>query len=656
MTPVEFYFNLNNLLYLLIVLGAASLLFYAEKLEKSDKIKFDRVNRHISYIFLGLLILMAVQYIVPATVLEWVGISLMMITVVLGIVAFYLNMSGIGDIEKEGRQERIGEEKRELEFAGKFPGINRVWGLRRIIKWMYKEGWRYSLTLLIIGFTILTIKISAGSWNSPQGQFHQIRAALGIIRTGLPIWDSGVMYIRAVPFTYMLAVSIKLFGFNMVGMRFTSVLFSVLTSFILYLLLKQSFSKNIGLLGFAFFNFLGMTFSPFLTHRFYSMGLFFIYLSLFFLIKYDTDLNKKNKYLFFICSYFSIIVTDVGLITLVLYLLKPALSFNWKIVEKRVKDKYSFIYIISVPILYKFSQGYIIPSYIIIDEFTRQSFASEIPFIRKDLLFVYFLEKIFNSWGIWFILGILCTLIYILICKKKRDKLFIYLLGIIIIGYIFISVLSPFKQVPRIPFFMIPAIALTIIFPFGIIFYEKIRKNMLLIIMLALAIAVIIDPFSIQSGLWGKGGDRIPEGSLETESWKSILTWKDQIEYLNTQYREGDRVFTSNLWLDFYFKGKYNYSIIVPGIMQEGLYQIYSDHQRYLETNIITYYEYDELNKLIIEVPPDKNVYFVDFPDFLPNLKRVDNNNTFLKNAELVYDGPGEYDKIWKLKRNSKDT
>ncbi|HEX7575266.1 MAG TPA: hypothetical protein VF360_02725, partial [Candidatus Methanoperedens sp.] len=54
---VEFYIDLNEYLYPLIVLGAASLLFYAQWLEKSDKLKFDTVKKWISYTFLGLLLI-----------------------------------------------------------------------------------------------------------------------------------------------------------------------------------------------------------------------------------------------------------------------------------------------------------------------------------------------------------------------------------------------------------------------------------------------------------------------------------------------------------------------------------------------------------------------------------------------------------------------
>src|SRR3990170_6838597 len=116
---VEFYIDLNEFLYPLIVLGAASLLFYVQRLEKSDKIKFDTVKKWISYAFLGLLLIVSLQSILSLSLPDVGKTPLMVATVLLGAITFYLNRDKLDEIEDEARQEESEEKRREMEFAGK---------------------------------------------------------------------------------------------------------------------------------------------------------------------------------------------------------------------------------------------------------------------------------------------------------------------------------------------------------------------------------------------------------------------------------------------------------------------------------------------------------------------------------------------------------
>ena len=77
--------------------------------------------------------MIAIHSIVPETmpgqmVLDLVGILLVVATIVLGVIMFYLNRNVLGDIEEESQQEEIAERKREAEFTRRHPKINLVWG------------------------------------------------------------------------------------------------------------------------------------------------------------------------------------------------------------------------------------------------------------------------------------------------------------------------------------------------------------------------------------------------------------------------------------------------------------------------------------------------------------------------------------------------
>jgi uncharacterized membrane protein len=125
---VEFYIVLDLLLYPLMVLGGASLLFYAQRLERSDTIKFETVKKWTSYGFLGLLLIAALRSILSLSLPDAGKTPLMIAAVLLGAITFYLNRDKIDEIEDEARQEEMEEKRREMEFAGRSPRVNRVWG------------------------------------------------------------------------------------------------------------------------------------------------------------------------------------------------------------------------------------------------------------------------------------------------------------------------------------------------------------------------------------------------------------------------------------------------------------------------------------------------------------------------------------------------
>lgn len=76
-------------------LGGGSLIFYAEKLDKSDRNGFEKFNKCISYVFLGLLIMLAGQSIFPEILYEMETFYLIIATSTLGVVTLYFNIEYI---------------------------------------------------------------------------------------------------------------------------------------------------------------------------------------------------------------------------------------------------------------------------------------------------------------------------------------------------------------------------------------------------------------------------------------------------------------------------------------------------------------------------------------------------------------------------------
>lgn len=59
------------------------------------------------------------------------------LTIILGIIIISTNRHTINEIEKESDQEQLEKQKRKKEFAEKYQWINRLRGLRWIMRWMY---------------------------------------------------------------------------------------------------------------------------------------------------------------------------------------------------------------------------------------------------------------------------------------------------------------------------------------------------------------------------------------------------------------------------------------------------------------------------------------------------------------------------------------
>src|SRR3989344_8219364 len=121
-----------------------------EEKEQSSWIKF------ISYMFLLSLIVLALNQFLKRQIILDFQVEIIVLSIVLGVLTFYLSRNRVeNELEEEKLREDALEEVRKNEFAQRFPNINKVWVLRGIVKWMYKEGWWYSwglVAVVLLGF------------------------------------------------------------------------------------------------------------------------------------------------------------------------------------------------------------------------------------------------------------------------------------------------------------------------------------------------------------------------------------------------------------------------------------------------------------------------------------------------------------------------
>ncbi len=108
----------------------------------------------LPYIFLtGLILVVYANYpsLPLANILTSAQGYLVAITFATGFGSFWLNRERITqDVEAESAQEELAEEERRAEFPQKFPRLNKIPIVKNLARWMYKEGWFYSITLILV--------------------------------------------------------------------------------------------------------------------------------------------------------------------------------------------------------------------------------------------------------------------------------------------------------------------------------------------------------------------------------------------------------------------------------------------------------------------------------------------------------------------------
>ncbi|ODS41445.1 MAG: hypothetical protein A7315_06145 [Candidatus Altiarchaeales archaeon WOR_SM1_79] len=194
------------------------------------------------------------------------------------------------EIDKDCDQEKKEEEERKEEFAGKFKNINKIPVFRFFVKWMYKEGWMYSIGLilvLILGFILRLYGIGNDCFKGDE--FQVISTAYGYLETGMFYkWDwlvqsiGSVYYERAWLHTWMIAQSFSLFGFSEWSARIPSLIFgTILIPLTYYMGRNAARSKLIGLLlAFA------VAFNPFMIDLSRWARMYIIFIPLFLLGSY----------------------------------------------------------------------------------------------------------------------------------------------------------------------------------------------------------------------------------------------------------------------------------------------------------------------------------------------------------------------------------
>ncbi len=421
----------------------------------------------VSYAFLGMLLIVALQSIFPQPSLEWARTYLMIVAVALGAITFYLNRDKLDEIEDDTRQEEIEGNRREMEFAGKYPRINRVWGVRWIVKWMYKEGWWYSVFL----FVVLAISISfivhvdlggfltvdeprwintGSSIPSVPGSYEEAMSFTFIQKSyarSEGYWDAylsgnfGATFNNANPSAtvnflhfpaYMLKDHIS-FNAYLTAARLMIIMNNIFMLLVIYFIIKKLYSKKQALIGLTFIALLPqfVGFSRIISHdSFQGLYIIIFILYLWSALKY----NQKKDYIITGIFFSLAILTQYKSEFLVPLLFLMPVMYYYIYGDINIANKF----ITKLPHLYFatiFTSLIILPAVLIYPQiiFERFFFYSRTPILLATCLSIF----IFTSFAVKpkFNVGIRSNL-------KKFEHIFVRITVLLLSGIFFYSLLN----------------------------------------------------------------------------------------------------------------------------------------------------------------------------------------------------------------------
>ncbi|MGQ9525176.1 MAG: ArnT family glycosyltransferase [Armatimonadota bacterium] len=113
-----------------------------------------------------------------------------------------------------------------------------------------RPGYRTTIAVLIImAFGTVIRSINLGYPTFFMDEYDHVYAGKSINETGKPLLPSGQPYTRALPYTYMVAASFRLFGVSEASARVPSVIFGVLMILVAYVLGRAFLGTKEGLLA-----------------------------------------------------------------------------------------------------------------------------------------------------------------------------------------------------------------------------------------------------------------------------------------------------------------------------------------------------------------------------------------------------------------------
>lgn len=348
-----------------------------------------------------------------------------------------------------------------------------------------------SLTLLAIiffGFFLRVYKLNEQSYWIDEG--YTLNAVISNIEKAYPILDSGEAYDRAILNTYLISGSVFAFGFNEVAVRIISVLFGILTVYLIFLISKKILNGQIAILAsfMTAFSYWQIAWSR--QARMYTQLQFFFFLSLYLFNSLFEKFSYKKLTLLFLSTLAAILSHYFAYFLLLIYFM---VIFYRIYSDKELKNNLYQKIKKNIYLFSSISLAFFYTFYRLGEDFLDY-------FMRKTnnhfFEYLFFIRDFFPVLCILAILGFVVLLIK---DYKNKNKLGGYLLLFLsfAIPFLTIAIISD-RKIFRYVFFITPII---FIFSSYFIYHisEKTRKKKLTFIALSSLIIIMVSVLNVRT-------------------------------------------------------------------------------------------------------------------------------------------------------------
>lgn len=459
---------LNNfyLINISLILGQEwffSIAIFSSLISIMSKYKLNRLNNKQSpliesifqvapYFFLAILAVITLNQFLDLAFLSGRDVHFTVLGITFGFLTFYKNRDRVEkELEDEKKSEELAEAKRESEFASKYYRINKIWGVRSVAKWMYKEGWAYSLALIgivLVGSFLRLYSISNLSlWHD---EALSVLVAKQIGKHFLPVFLSGEFYWRALPYHYLMSFFLSLSENTNLFSRLVNLPFFFISGLMLYLISKKILKSRLtGIISLIFYSLSSFCIGMFREARFYEFYLagYLVFMYLILTILIELFSKESQKSFWFLLYQFKIRVFVLFLLGILListswgfsYILY-SLFFSGIVLSIVDKKNYKFwltlsliSFILFTLALFIYNQGlFSVTEYIIQNNVAWKSNLSLRPFgdfsnfiLQDDIYF--------------FILFMALSVLFVFISRAKILKNYLLLLAFSLAPYILLE-------------------------------------------------------------------------------------------------------------------------------------------------------------------------------------------------------------------------
>jgi hypothetical protein len=510
--------------------------------------------------------------------------TLVVLAIVTGGLLLYLNRDKIDDMEDEQAKELREEEKRKAEFGDKFPVIAKIPVLNWIVKWMYKEGWKWSLGLVLIFMLFLAIRFWMPlyfTWSYVDEYYH-IASAMSLVESGsfAPVRESILNngYTRWAYISYLVSFLIALFWNSIFIAKLVPASLGVVNFMFLYLILKNFIKdKVLVLLSLVVFTFSYYTvFNHFYIRMyvFYETALIISIFLWFLLIKFINNYKFTYSILvlifIWILNYISYFLSnDNGkYIILLVNLIFFSLSFILYIKGNGVHliwvnelKKYSKLFIYKFLFLFLFS--------III--FFTTGLNNKWKFLFDSNLKNYAREwsRFFNLFFETNLLFSTLFIVSIIALIFSRKNIYHFLLGLVALVLFLVHIISdPEMQLTRTILYYLPIFF--VVSTYFVLFFIKINKSKFVkILTIIIIIASVFNAYP---------KNFLNDPSIHWEIW--YVDYKKSFDYIAEHYPDHTKIAAyQNTYLSYFYTSDIKYKL-----------NLWKDYQGYFDSSNNQFY------------------------------------------------------------------